>query len=77
MTEAVFQAPKRRAKVYECFEAPLPVSWSSEDEDHIIYRAEIISHQVIVTNPAHIQTLYERVRLYRGDTVFLGYAMLN
>ncbi|XP_077058753.1 tRNA-splicing endonuclease subunit Sen2 isoform X2 [Siphateles boraxobius] len=68
MTEAVFQAPKRRAKVYESFEAPLPVLLSSQDEDHIIFRAEIISHQVIVTDPAHTLTLYERG--YFGKGVF-------
>lgn len=56
MTEAVFQAPKRRVKVYERFEAPLPVC----DEEHIIFRADIISHHVIVTDPAHILTLYQR-----------------
>ncbi|KAL1265203.1 hypothetical protein QQF64_003230 [Cirrhinus molitorella] len=68
MTEAVFQAPKRRAKVYESFEAPLPILLSAEDEEHIIYRAEIIGHHVIVTNPAHIQPLYEKG--YFGKGVF-------
>nr|XP_055039731.1 tRNA-splicing endonuclease subunit Sen2 [Misgurnus anguillicaudatus] len=65
MTEAVFQAPKRRAKIYETFEAPLPFS---EDEDQIIYRAEIISHHVIVKDPVYIQALYERG--YFGKGVF-------
>ncbi|KAG1962684.1 tRNA-splicing endonuclease subunit Sen2 [Pimephales promelas] len=68
MTEAVFQAPKRRAKVYESFEAPLPVLLSSQDEDRNIYSAEIISHQVIVTDPAHTLILYERG--YFGKGVF-------
>ncbi|XP_048028869.1 LOW QUALITY PROTEIN: tRNA-splicing endonuclease subunit Sen2 [Megalobrama amblycephala] len=67
MTEAVFQAPKRRAKVYECFRSALPVCWSAE-EDQRIFRAEIISHRVIVSNPAHIHTLYERG--YFGKGVF-------
>lgn len=74
MTEAVFQAPKRRAKVYESFEAPLPVLLSSQDEDHSIYRAEIISHQVIVTDPAHTLTLYERVRQH---CLCLGHTMVK
>ncbi|XP_051958069.1 tRNA-splicing endonuclease subunit Sen2-like isoform X3 [Xyrauchen texanus] len=68
MTEAVFQAPKRRAKIYESFEAPLPVSFSRENGDIIIYRAEIVSHHVIVTDPAHIQALYEGG--YFGKGVF-------
>ncbi|KAK7128277.1 hypothetical protein R3I93_020775 [Phoxinus phoxinus] len=68
MTEAVFQAPKRRARVYESFEAPLPVLLSSQDEDRIIYRAELISHQVLVTDPAHTLTLYARG--YFGKGVF-------
>ncbi|KAA0708035.1 tRNA-splicing endonuclease subunit [Triplophysa tibetana] len=65
MTEAVFQAPKRRAKIYESFEAPLPIR---EDEDHIIYRADIINHHVIVKHPLHIQALYDRG--YFGKGVF-------
>uniref|UniRef100_A0A672K7Q6 tRNA-splicing endonuclease subunit Sen2-like n=1 Tax=Sinocyclocheilus grahami TaxID=75366 RepID=A0A672K7Q6_SINGR len=68
MMEAVFQAPKRRAKVYESFEAPLPISLGAEDEEPIIYRAEIISHHVLVTDPAHILPLYERG--YFGKGVF-------
>ncbi len=62
MTEAVFQAPKRREKVYELFEAPLP------GEEHIIFRADIIAHHVIVTDPAHILPLYQRVRRYTERT---------
>lgn len=61
MTEAVFQAPKRRAKVYESFEAPLPIPLSAEDAEPVIYRAEIISHHVTVTDRAHMLPLYERV----------------
>ncbi|XP_043107206.1 tRNA-splicing endonuclease subunit Sen2 isoform X4 [Puntigrus tetrazona] len=57
MTEAVFQAPKRRTKVHERFEAPLPVSL---DEGHVVFRAEILAHHVIVTDPAHILLLYQR-----------------
>ncbi|XP_026076531.1 tRNA-splicing endonuclease subunit Sen2 isoform X1 [Carassius auratus] len=68
MTEAVFQAPKRRAKVYESFVAPLPVSLGAEDEEPIIYRADLISHHVTVTDPAHILPLYERG--YFGKGVF-------
>lgn len=73
MTDAVFQAPKRRARVYECFEAALPVPLNTadddDDEDHIfICRAEIIGHHVSVTNPAHIQHLYHRG--YFGKGVF-------
>lgn len=70
MTDAVFQAPKRRARVYECFEAALPVPLNSADDgDHtLLCRAEIIGHHVSVTDPAHIQQLYHRG--YFGKGVF-------
>uniref|UniRef100_A0A8C1KXN9 tRNA-splicing endonuclease subunit Sen2 n=1 Tax=Cyprinus carpio TaxID=7962 RepID=A0A8C1KXN9_CYPCA len=66
MTEAVFQAPKRRAKVYESFEAPLPIPLSAEDAEPVIYRAEIISHHVTVTDRAHMLPLYERGSFGKG-----------
>ncbi|XP_058647237.1 tRNA-splicing endonuclease subunit Sen2 [Onychostoma macrolepis] len=62
MTEAVFQAPKRRAKVRERFEAPLPVSLRAraDEEEHIIFRADLVAHHVTVSDPAHMLPLYQR-----------------
>ncbi|TRY85101.1 hypothetical protein DNTS_023043 [Danionella cerebrum] len=67
MTEAVFHAPKRRARVYEQFEAPLPVSPCAEDgRDVIVCRAEVICDNVIITNLEHIQHLYSRGYFGKG-----------
>lgn len=62
--EAIFHAPKRRLKVYESFEAPLPVSFSkdSPSEQQIqTYKAELIQQHVIVRESEHIQALYGKV----------------
>ncbi|XP_066526877.1 tRNA-splicing endonuclease subunit Sen2 [Hoplias malabaricus] len=59
--EAVFQAPKRRPKVYETFESPLPVpinEESSPPQINLVYKAEIINQHVVVQEPNHIQALY-------------------
>lgn len=61
MSEAVFQAPKRRARVYEAYEAPFPVPLTAEEarlQVDVVYRAEILNKNVIVRNPDHIQALY-------------------
>ncbi|KAJ8258649.1 hypothetical protein COCON_G00176610 [Conger conger] len=61
MAEAVFQAPKRRVRVYESYEAPFPVPVSAEDaqfQQHHVYRAEILNQHVIVRDPDHIQAIY-------------------
>ncbi|XP_067287160.1 tRNA-splicing endonuclease subunit Sen2 [Pseudorasbora parva] len=68
MTDAVFIAPKRRARVYEPPGAPLPVSLSPQDEELTVHTAQLISHQVIVPDPAHTHSLYERG--YFGKGVF-------
>lgn len=66
--EAVFQAPKRRPKVYESFESPLPVPFTSvqdasSPQGALIYKAEIINQHVIVREIDHIQALYGKVCL--------------
>ena len=64
MSEAVFQAPKRRARVYEAYEAPFPVLLTAEDAKlpvDLVYRAEIVNKNVIVRDPDHIQALYGKV----------------
>lgn len=62
--EAIFHAPKRRPKVYEAFEAPLPVQFSKacpSEEQIQIYQAELIHQHVIVRASEHIQALYGKV----------------
>ncbi|XP_023655551.1 tRNA-splicing endonuclease subunit Sen2 isoform X1 [Paramormyrops kingsleyae] len=68
MTEAVFQAPKRRARVYESYEAPFPVlGYENEaDLEQHIYRAEIVNQHVIVRDPKHIEALYGKGYFGKG-----------
>ncbi|XP_051777443.1 tRNA-splicing endonuclease subunit Sen2 isoform X1 [Erpetoichthys calabaricus] len=63
MAEAVFQAPKRRLKVYESYLAPFPIHTSSDEgktKVHKVYRAELFNQHVIVTDPEDIEALYAR-----------------
>lgn len=62
--EAVFQAPKRRAKVYEAYEAPLPLPIFEQDarqHHHVVFKAELVNNHVIVRDPYHILSLYSKV----------------
>ncbi|XP_012688129.2 tRNA-splicing endonuclease subunit Sen2 [Clupea harengus] len=67
--EAVFQAPKRRARVYEAYEAPLPVPIFEQDvtnPHHLVFKAELLNNHVIVRNPDYIQSLYSKGYFGKG-----------
>ncbi|XP_072521898.1 tRNA-splicing endonuclease subunit Sen2 isoform X2 [Salminus brasiliensis] len=69
--EAVFQAPKRRPKVYESFESPLPVPFTQAEEASspqrsLIYKAEVINQHVIVREADHILALYGKGYFGKG-----------
>ncbi|XP_019907278.2 tRNA-splicing endonuclease subunit Sen2 isoform X2 [Esox lucius] len=69
MTEALFQAPKRRARVYELYDAPFPVPLTAEDgrlQRTLIYRAEIVNQHVVVRDPEHVQALYNKGYFGKG-----------
>lgn len=62
--EAVFQAPKRRPRVYETYDAPFPVPLAAVDarlQQTLIYRADMVNQHVVVRDPDHIQALYGKV----------------
>ena len=64
MSEAPFLAPRRRAVVYEAYEAPFPVPRSDAEATRCgesVYRADLVNQQVLVRDPAHIQLLYGQV----------------
>ncbi|XP_069795945.1 tRNA-splicing endonuclease subunit Sen2 isoform X2 [Narcine bancroftii] len=69
MVEATFQAPKRKRRVYESYEAPLPLLFthegtiSSEQEHHY---AEMINDNVIVRKPKSITALYGKGYFGKG-----------
>nr|XP_006631170.1 PREDICTED: tRNA-splicing endonuclease subunit Sen2 [Lepisosteus oculatus]XP_015203520.1 PREDICTED: tRNA-splicing endonuclease subunit Sen2 [Lepisosteus oculatus]XP_015203521.1 PREDICTED: tRNA-splicing endonuclease subunit Sen2 [Lepisosteus oculatus] len=69
MTEAVFQAPKRRARVYESYAGPFPVTVSADkgqNKECRIYRAEIVNQHVLVRDPEDIQALYGKGYFGKG-----------
>ncbi|KAM6979838.1 LOW QUALITY PROTEIN: tRNA-splicing endonuclease subunit Sen2 [Aplochiton taeniatus] len=71
MSEAVFQAPKRRARVYEAYGTSFPVPLSHEDavsQDERVYRAELVNHHIVVRDPRHIHALYSKG--YFGKGIF-------
>lgn len=49
--EAEFRAPKRRTRVHEVYEGPLPQTQ---------VRAELVHQQVLVQDPDHVRTLYSQ-----------------
>ncbi|KAG8516925.1 tRNA-splicing endonuclease subunit Sen2, partial [Galemys pyrenaicus] len=60
MAEAVFHAPKRKRRVYESYESPLPIPLCQDcpQKEFRIFRAEIISNNVLVRNADDIKQLY-------------------
>ncbi|XP_029358326.1 tRNA-splicing endonuclease subunit Sen2 [Echeneis naucrates] len=62
--QAEFRAPRRRNRVYEQYEAPLPVSRIPEDRSH--FRAEIINQHVVVCHPDHIQKIHNQGYFGKG-----------
>ncbi|XP_069544741.1 tRNA-splicing endonuclease subunit Sen2 [Brachyistius frenatus] len=62
--QAEFRAPRRRTRVHEEYEAPLPVSRSPEERSH--FRAEIINQHVLVCHPDHIQKIHNQGYFGKG-----------
>ncbi|XP_018600052.1 tRNA-splicing endonuclease subunit Sen2 isoform X2 [Scleropages formosus] len=69
MTEAVFQAPKRRARVYESYEGPFPVPLCADGAggpEPLVYRADVVNRHVVVRDPAHIGAVYGKGYFGKG-----------
>ncbi|KAM3621526.1 uncharacterized protein V6R79_012410 [Siganus canaliculatus] len=64
--EAEFRAPRRRTRVHEEYEAPLPVSRSPEEKQEENFRAELINQHVLVCHPDHIQKIYNQGYFGKG-----------
>ncbi|XP_041634265.1 tRNA-splicing endonuclease subunit Sen2 [Cheilinus undulatus] len=62
--QAEFRAPKRRARVYEEYEAPLPVNQSPGERRDL--RAEILNQHVIVCHPEDINRIYSQGYFGKG-----------
>uniref|UniRef100_A0A3P8U207 tRNA-splicing endonuclease subunit Sen2 n=1 Tax=Amphiprion percula TaxID=161767 RepID=A0A3P8U207_AMPPE len=56
--QAEFRAPRRRTRVQEEYEAPLPVSLRPEERS--LFRAELINQHVLVWDPEQIQKIHNQ-----------------
>ncbi|XP_004456175.1 tRNA-splicing endonuclease subunit Sen2 [Dasypus novemcinctus] len=69
MAEAVFHAPKRKRRVYENYESPLPIPFGQDhvlEKEFRIYRAEMMNNNVIVRNAEDIKQLYGKGYFGKG-----------
>uniref|UniRef100_A0A667G8M4 tRNA-splicing endonuclease subunit Sen2 n=1 Tax=Lynx canadensis TaxID=61383 RepID=A0A667G8M4_LYNCA len=69
MAEAVFHAPKRKRRVYESYESPLPIPFGQDGgpkKDFKIFTAEMINNNVIVRNAEDIEQLYGKGYFGKG-----------
>ncbi|XP_008571096.1 PREDICTED: tRNA-splicing endonuclease subunit Sen2 isoform X3 [Galeopterus variegatus] len=69
MAEAVFHAPKRKRRVYESYESPLPIPFGQDHgpkKEFRIFRAEMINNNVIVKNAEDIEQLYGKGYFGKG-----------
>ncbi|XP_060897578.1 tRNA-splicing endonuclease subunit Sen2 isoform X2 [Labrus mixtus] len=62
--QAEFRAPRRRPRVYEDYEAPLPVTHSPEERSD--FRAELINQHVLVCPQDHIQKIHNQGYFGKG-----------
>ncbi|GAA6233081.1 tRNA-splicing endonuclease subunit Sen2 [Lates japonicus] len=62
--QAEFRAPRRRTRVQEEYEAPLPVSRSPGERTKL--RAELINQHVLVCHPDHIQKIHNQGYFGKG-----------
>ncbi|KAM6161596.1 tRNA-splicing endonuclease subunit Sen2 [Erethizon dorsatum] len=69
MAEAVFHAPKRKRRVYESYESPLPIPFGQDpgpQKEFRIFRAEMINNHVIVRSPSDMEQLYGKGYFGKG-----------
>ncbi|XP_056129979.1 tRNA-splicing endonuclease subunit Sen2 [Lampris incognitus] len=73
MSEAVFQAPRRRCRVHQAYRAPFPVPRKEEEQEEEagrpqerLYRAELVNQQVLVRDPEHILDIYGKGYFGKG-----------
>ncbi|XP_032267857.1 tRNA-splicing endonuclease subunit Sen2 isoform X2 [Phoca vitulina] len=69
MAEAVFRAPKRKRRVYESYESPLPIPFGQDygpKQDFKVFTAEMINNNVIVRNAEDMEQLYGKGYFGKG-----------
>ncbi|XP_055985513.1 tRNA-splicing endonuclease subunit Sen2 [Sorex fumeus] len=65
MAEAVFRAPKRKRRVFESFEGPLPLPFGPR-KDFRLFRAELLNNGVMVRDAAEMEQLYGKGYFGKG-----------
>lgn len=69
MAEAVFRAPKRKRRVYESYESPLPIPFGQDQgpgKEFRVFRAEMISNNVVVRGAEDMEQLYGKGYFGKG-----------
>uniref|UniRef100_A0A8C5NV49 Uncharacterized protein n=2 Tax=Jaculus jaculus TaxID=51337 RepID=A0A8C5NV49_JACJA len=69
MAEAVFHAPKRKRRVYESYESPLPISFGQDPgprKELRLFRAEMINNSVVVRRAEDMEQLYGKGYFGKG-----------
>uniref|UniRef100_A0A3Q1LMA1 tRNA-splicing endonuclease subunit SEN2 n=1 Tax=Bos taurus TaxID=9913 RepID=A0A3Q1LMA1_BOVIN len=72
MAEAVFRPPKRKRRVHDSYESPLPIPCGQDcgpEKDFRIFRAEMINSHVIVRGLEDMEQLYGK-KWWRGSQSF-------
>lgn len=59
MAEAAFHPPRRKRRVFECYQAPLPVGPGAGD--FRMCRADMVNNCVVVRSPEDMDQLYNKV----------------
>ncbi|XDC85262.1 hypothetical protein R6Z07F_016435 [Ovis aries] len=69
MAEAVFRPPKRKRRVHDSYESPLPIPCGQDcgpEKDFRIFRAEMINSHVIVRGLEDMEQLYRKGYFGKG-----------
>lgn len=69
MAEAVFRAPKRKRRVYESYDSPLPIPFGQDQgprKEFRVFQAEMISNNVVVRGAEDMEQLYGKGYFGKG-----------
>lgn len=69
--QAEFRPPHRRCRVFEQYEAPLPVSSSPGENYH--FRAHLVNQQVVVFHPEHVRRIHNQASSTRQISIKVSF----
>ncbi|NXJ12222.1 SEN2 endonuclease, partial [Odontophorus gujanensis] len=64
MAEAAFHPPRRKRRVFECYQAPFPVG--AGEGDFRMCRADLVNNSVVVRSPEDMDQLYNKGYFGKG-----------